>query len=52
MRGVSIREVADGFVETFRGRVNGDFACGSNGDRERIEGVYNISEEDILRHGS
>lgn len=52
VRGVSIREVADGFVETFRGRVNGDFACGSNGDRERIEGVYNISEEDILRHGS
>lgn len=49
VRGVSIREVADGFVEAFRGRVNGDFA---DAPGERIEGVYNISDEDILRHGS
>jgi lipoyl(octanoyl) transferase len=44
--GVSVEEVAGGFVECFVNRVNDDFACeGASG--EKIEEVYSVREEDL-----
>lgn len=47
--GVGVEEVARGFVEEFVSRVNADFACGGKGVGEKIEEVYEVREEDLLR---
>lgn len=47
--GVSTGEVADKFVDAFVRRVNADFACGGRATGEKIEGVYSVREEDLLR---
>ncbi|KAJ5965656.1 Octanoyltransferase [Penicillium waksmanii] len=47
--GVSVDEVAQGFVEGFVSRVNRDFACGEGASGEKIEEVYMVNEEDLLR---
>jgi lipoyl(octanoyl) transferase len=47
--GVSVDEVAQGFVEGFVSRVNTDFACGEGASGEKIEEVYMVNEEDLLR---
>ncbi|KAJ5768313.1 hypothetical protein N7533_000896 [Penicillium manginii] len=47
--GVSVDEVASGFVEGFVRRVNEDFACGEGASGEKIEEVYMVNEEDLLR---
>ncbi|PLN82133.1 hypothetical protein BDW42DRAFT_193165 [Aspergillus taichungensis] len=47
--GVSVGEVAEGFVGAFVERVNRDFACsGGKGTGEKIEGVYSVSEGDLV----
>lgn len=47
--GVGVEEVARGFVECFVRRVNQDFACGVGSTGEKIEEVYEVREEDLLR---
>lgn len=47
--GVGVDEVAQGFVEGFVNRVNQDFACGESASGEKIEEVYSVNEEDLLR---
>lgn len=47
--GVGVDEVAQGFVEGFVSRVNQDFACGKGASGEKIEEVYSVNEEDLLR---
>lgn len=48
--GFGIEDVARGFVDRFVDRVNGDFSCdGKIG--EKIEEVYEVREEDLLREG-
>lgn len=49
VRGVSVDEVAGAFVERFVKRVNEDFACGEGALGEKIEEVYPVKEEDLLR---
>lgn len=44
-----IGDVADQFVEAFTKRINADFACGDGASGEKIEEVYNVREEDLLR---
>ncbi|EPS26898.1 hypothetical protein PDE_01838 [Penicillium oxalicum 114-2] len=46
--GVGVDEVASNFVSTFVRRVNQDFA-GKNGLGERIEEVYPVQEEDLIK---
>ncbi|KAE8321506.1 putative pyridoxamine phosphate oxidase [Aspergillus sergii] len=46
--GVEIGEVAERFVGAFVERVNQDFACGEGAKGEKIDGVYRITEEDVL----
>ncbi|RAL10602.1 lipoyl(octanoyl) transferase LIP2 [Aspergillus homomorphus CBS 101889] len=45
---VDVQTVAGRFVEAFVRRVNEDFA-GPSGKGEGIEGVYSVTEEDLLR---
>jgi len=45
----SIGDVAGKFVEAFTKRINADFACGDGASGEKIEEVYNVQEEDLLR---
>lgn len=47
--GVSVDEVAQGFVEGFVSRVNADFTCGEGASGEKIKEVYMVNEEDLLR---
>ena len=47
--GVGIDEVASGFVDGFVKRINQDFACGEGASGEKIEEVYSVNEEDLLR---
>ncbi|KAJ5111136.1 Octanoyltransferase [Penicillium argentinense] len=49
VEGVGIDEVASGFVERFVSRINQDFACGEGASGEKIEEVYSVNEEDLLR---
>ncbi|PYI07064.1 lipoyltransferase [Aspergillus sclerotiicarbonarius CBS 121057] len=49
VEGANVEEVAGQFVEAFVGRVNKDFACGEGGRGEKIEEVYSVTEEDLLR---
>lgn len=44
-----VREVAERFVKAFTGRINADFACGGGASGERIDEVYSVKEEDLLR---
>ncbi|KAJ5819851.1 hypothetical protein N7474_005442 [Penicillium riverlandense] len=48
--GVGVDEVASAFVRCFVDRVNRDFACTprGGGSGEKIEEVYQITEEDLL----
>lgn len=48
VKGVTVDSVARQFVDTFVGRINSDFACGEGGG-EKIEEVYDVHEEDLLR---
>ncbi|KAJ5475458.1 Octanoyltransferase [Penicillium diatomitis] len=48
VRGLGVDQVADQFVDTFVRRVNQDFA-GKNGIGEKIEEVYPVMEEDLMR---
>ncbi|KAJ5894953.1 hypothetical protein N7495_006644 [Penicillium taxi] len=48
VRGISVDEVAHGFVERFVSRVNEDFACKSS--REKIDEIYAVQESDLLLH--
>ena len=51
VKGVSVGEVADGFVGAFVERVNRDFACsggGGGGTGEKIEEVYSVAEGDLM----
>lgn len=50
--GVSVDEVAQGFVEGFVRRVNQDFACGEGASGEKIEEVYMVNEEDLMREAN
>lgn len=45
----SVNDVASQFVEAFTRRINADFACGDGASGEKIEEVYNVREEDLLR---
>ncbi|PWY79469.1 lipoyltransferase [Aspergillus sclerotioniger CBS 115572] len=49
VEGVEVEEVAGRFVGAFVGRVNADFACGEGARGEKIEEVYSVTEEDLLR---
>lgn len=48
VRGVTMEEVAEKFVNAFVTRLNTDFCC-SGAKGERIESVQRVEEEDILR---
>lgn len=47
--GVGIDEVAQGFVDGFVQRINQDFACGEGASGEKIQEVYSVNEDDLLR---
>lgn len=49
VEGVGVDEVARAFVDRFVGRVNADFACGDGAAGEKIEEVYSVQAEDLLR---
>lgn len=49
VRGVGVDDVARAFVERFVSRVNEDFACGDGAAGEKIEEVYSVQAEDLLR---
>ncbi|KAI9370730.1 putative pyridoxamine phosphate oxidase [Aspergillus egyptiacus] len=48
VKGVSVEEVADRFVEAFVRRVNSDFACAGSAKGEGVEEVYKIEERDLV----
>ncbi|KAL2000275.1 hypothetical protein VTN02DRAFT_3322 [Thermoascus thermophilus] len=48
VRGVTVEDVAEKFVNAFVTRLNKDFCC-SGAKGERIESVHRVEEEDILR---
>jgi lipoyl(octanoyl) transferase len=48
VKGASIEEVAEKFVDVFVRRVNEDIACRGTATGEKIEEVYKVEEEDLL----
>ncbi|KAL5333059.1 hypothetical protein BJX70DRAFT_392483 [Aspergillus crustosus] len=48
VKGVSIDEIAERFVDVFVRKVNEDFACDGSATGEKIEEVHKVKEEDLL----
>ncbi|KAL4922224.1 hypothetical protein BDW62DRAFT_207962 [Aspergillus aurantiobrunneus] len=48
VKGVSVEEVAEKFVDVFVRRLNNDFACGESALGEKIEDVYKVEGTDLV----